>query len=174
LKPRRALARRIRLSVEGDSMSSVRAALVAAHSVVVASMCTSQTLAHCYVGARFFPAMLATDDPCVADELALPTISAFNTGDVPPSNQVTISGEFSKRITPTLGVSVGSTWTQITPPGMPSVAGFQNLETSLKWQFGTIPEREFVMSAGIAVEWGGTGSQAVGAETFNTYVPTVW
>jgi hypothetical protein len=23
--------------------------------------------AHCFVGGRFFPAMLATDDPCVAD-----------------------------------------------------------------------------------------------------------
>ena len=155
-------------------MLSFRAAIVAALSVIPTSMSTSQALAHCYVGARFFPAMLATDDPCVADELSLPTISAFNTGDDVPSNVVTISGEFSKRITPTLGVSVGSTLTQITPPGQPSVAGFQNLDTTFKWQFGTIPEREFVMSAGIAVEWGGTGSQAVGADTFNTYVPTVW
>jgi hypothetical protein len=155
-------------------MSSIRAASVAALSLFTALACAPNAFAHCYVGARFFPAMLATDDPCVADELSLPTISAFSTGDDVPSNVVTISGEFSKRITPTLGVSVGSTWTQITPPGQPSVAGFQNLDTSLKWQFGTIPEREFVMSAGIAVEWGGTGSQAVGAETFNTYVPTVW
>jgi len=151
-----------------------RAAIFSALSVVAASMSTSQALAHCYVGARFFPAMLATDDPCVADELSLPTISVFNTGDDMPSNVLTISAELSKRITPTLGVSVGSTWTQIQPPGQPSVAGFQNLETTFKWQFGTIPEREFVMSAGIGVEWGGTGSQAVGAETFNTYVPTVW
>jgi hypothetical protein len=152
----------------------MRAAAIAALSVLAASLLTSQALAHCYVGARFFPAMLVTDDPCVADELSLPTISAFRTGDVPPNDQVTVAGELSKRITPTLGVSVGGTWTQITPPGQPSVAGFQNLETTFKWQFGTIPEREFVMSAGIAVEWGGTGSQAVGSETWNTYVPTIW
>jgi len=155
-------------------MLAFRAAIIAALSVIATSISTSQALAHCYVGARFFPAMLATDDPCVADELSLPTISAFNTGDDVPSNVVTMAGEFSKRITPTLGVSVGSTWTQISPPGQPSVAGFQNLETAFKWQFGTMPEREFVISAGIGVEWGGTGSQAVGAETFNTYVPTVW
>jgi hypothetical protein len=155
-------------------MQFARAAILAAVSGVLTSMSTPHALAHCYVGARFFPAMLATDDPCVADELSLPTISAFNTGDDVPGNVVTIAGEFSKRITPTLGLSVGSTWTQITPPGQPSVAGFQNLETTFKWQFGTIPEREFVMSAGIAVEWGGTGSPAVGSETFNTYVPTVW
>ena len=67
---------------------------------------------------------------------------------------------------------VGST--VVGAPQEVSLSFTQNLETSLKWQFGTIPEREFVISAGIGVEWGGTGSQAVGAETFNTYVPTVW
>jgi hypothetical protein len=155
-------------------MQVIRAAIAAVLSVLATPMFVPQALAHCYVGGRFFPAMLATDDPCVADELSLPTISVFNTADDPPSSQVTVAGEFSKRITPTLGLSIGSTWTQISPPGQPSVSGFQNLETTLKWQFGTIPEREFVMSAGIAIEWGGTGSQAVGADTFNTYTPTVW
>ena len=92
----------------------------------------------------------------------------------PAGGQVRESGEFSKRIPPTLGISTGSTWTQITPPGQPSVAGFQNLETTPKWQFGTVPQHEFVMSAGVAIEWGGTGAPAVGAETFNTYTPTIW
>jgi len=31
--------------------------------------------AHGLIGKRFFPATLATDDPFVADELSLPTIS---------------------------------------------------------------------------------------------------
>lgn len=34
----------------------------------------SAAFAHCFVGARFFPATLAIDDPCVADELSLPTV----------------------------------------------------------------------------------------------------
>ena len=38
---------------------------------------TSPAMAHCFAGSRFFPAMLTTDDPCVADELSLPTISGF-------------------------------------------------------------------------------------------------
>jgi len=42
-------------------MLSFRAAICRAS--VAATMSTSQALAHCYVGARFFPAMLATDDP---------------------------------------------------------------------------------------------------------------
>jgi len=36
------------------------------------------------------------------------------------------------------------------------------------------PEHEFVLSAGLSVEWGGTGSSTVGAEAFNTYTPTLW
>ena len=36
---------------------------------------TSRVDAHGFVGDRFFPATVTTDDPLVADELALPTLS---------------------------------------------------------------------------------------------------
>jgi len=55
--------------------------------------------AHCFVGSRFFPATLATDDPCVADEMSLPTVMWSRTADVPPATQWDVSAEFSKRIT---------------------------------------------------------------------------
>jgi hypothetical protein len=35
----------------------------------------SNAEAHCFVGQRFLPATLATDDPCVADEMSIPTVS---------------------------------------------------------------------------------------------------
>ena len=159
-------------------MSCVRAALRAASclvaSLVALSILAPSASAHCFVGARFFPATLNTDDPCVADELSLPTVSAFGTADMPPARQTNISGELSKRLTDMVGLSFGATWTQITQPDASGVAGFQNIETTLKWQLATLPKSEFVMSAGINVEWGGTGSQAVGAETFSTYMPTIW
>lgn len=155
-------------------MSFLRTSSLAALSVVAASALSSPAFAHCFVGARFLPATLATDDPCVADELSLPTISAFGTGDVPSTSEVDISGEFSKRITDTIGVSIASTWSHITSPDMPTVHGFQNLETTIKWQLATLARHEFVMSAGLSIEWGGTGAQAVGAESFSTYTPTVW
>jgi len=135
---------------------------------------TSGALAHCYVGSRFFPATLNVDDPCVADELALPTISLFRNGDDPSARQLDISGEISKRITENFGISVGRAWTHLSPPGMRSVSGFQNWETSFKWQFLTIAPSELVMSAALAIEWGGTGSSAVGAERFNIYTPTLF
>ena len=38
---------------------------------------SSAASAHGVVGARFFPATIASDDPFAADELALPTLSTF-------------------------------------------------------------------------------------------------
>jgi hypothetical protein len=139
---------------------------------VVASIPISHASAHCFVGARFLPATLAVDDPCVADELSLPTVSWIRNGDDPSASEVDISGEFSKRVTDTFGVSVGSTWTRIRPPGGPNVSGWQNLETSFMSQFYTNAEHELVMSAALSVEWGGTGSNSVGADSFSTLTPT--
>jgi hypothetical protein len=146
--------------------------LPAALSAVVMLAFVSNASAHCYIGARFLPATLNIDDPCVADELSLPTVSAFKTGDDPPVKQLDISGEFSKRITETVGVSVESTWTRLHVPGGPNASGFQNIETSLKYQFLTVPATELVMSAALAVEWGNTGAAQVGAESFSVITPT--
>src|ERR1700704_1922887 len=81
-------------------------------------MSASAASAHCFVGGRFFPATLGVDDPCVADELSLPTVSGFKTGDDPPARQLDVSVEYSKRITESFGVSIASTWTHLRPPGM--------------------------------------------------------
>jgi hypothetical protein len=146
----------------------------AALGAAVVAISQTGASAHCFVGGRFFPATLGIDDPCVADELSLPTVSWFKTGDDPPSRQTDVSIEYSKRITDTFGVSVGSTWTHLRPSGMPSQSGFQNLETTFKYQFLTLPQQEFVMSAALAVEWGNTGAAGVGAESFTTYTPTLF
>lgn len=151
--------------------SMAGAAALAAAVVAISSTGAS---AHCFVGGRFFPATLGIDDPCVADELSLPTVSWFKTGDDPPARQTDVSVEYSKRITDTFGVSVGSTWTHLRPSGMPSQSGFQNLETTFKYQFLTLPQQEFVMSAALAVEWGNTGAAGVGAESFTVYTPTLF
>jgi hypothetical protein len=90
----------------------------------------SYASAHCFVGARFFPATLATDDPCVADEMSLPTVAWFKTGDTPPGNEVDISVDISKRITEDFGVTIGDAWSQIRQPGNPTREGFANLDTT--------------------------------------------
>ena len=129
--------------------------------------------AHCFVGARFLPATLATDDPCVADELSLPTISWSRTGDIPPGTELDISAELSKRITAEFGISVGSTWTQIRQPGAATIAGFNNLETAFQYQLLKDGPHELALLVGLNVEWGGTGATNSGlASNFSTLTPT--
>ena len=136
-----------------------------------------ESRAHEIVGNRFFPATLGIDDPGTNDELALPTVSAFKTGDDPSVRQRDVSTEFSKRITEAFAVSFGSTYSHISPPGGPTgmgANGFQNLDTTFKYRVIKDPEHEFIVSVGLGVEWGGTGAAGVGADPFNTYSPTVF
>jgi hypothetical protein len=136
-----------------------------------------EAVAHEIVGNRFFPATLGIDDPGVNDELAFPTVDSFKTGDDPSVRQRDISGEFSKRITEAFAVSFSPTYTHLSPPGGLTgmgASGFQNLETNFKYRVFRNPEHEFVMSVGLSVEWGGTGSKSVGADPFNTYTPTFY
>jgi hypothetical protein len=132
-------------------------------------------LAHCFVGARFLPATLATDDPCVADEMSLPTVSWSRTADMPPATEWDISAEVSKRITADLGISIGETWTQISQPGGPKMAGFGDLETTLQYQLLKNDEHELALLLGLIVDWGGTGASNSGIGTpFSLYTPTFY
>jgi hypothetical protein len=134
-------------------------------------------VAHEIVGNRFFPATIGIDDPGVNDEMSLPTVSSFKTGDDPSIRQRDFSADFSKRITEAFAIFVGSTYSSLGPLGGPmgfGAHGFQNLETGFKYRVLRDPEHEFVMSVGLGIEWGGTGAESVGADPFNTYTPTVW
>jgi hypothetical protein len=137
----------------------------------------TESAAHEIVGNRFFPATLGIDDPGVNDELSIPTVAVFKTGDDPSFRQRDISGEFSKRITEAFGVSFGVTHSHFGALGGlagTGANGFQNLETEFKYRLFKDPEHEFVMSVGLGIEWGGTGASSVGADPFNTYEPTLF
>src|SRR3954454_8733980 len=82
-----------------------------------------QSAAHEIVGNRFFPATLGIDDPGVNDELSLPTVANFKTGDDPSFRQRDFSGEFSKRITEAFAISFGSTFSSFAVPGGPTGLG---------------------------------------------------
>jgi len=57
---------------------------------------------------------------------------------------------------------------------MAGASGIQNLETAFKYRLYKNDEHEFVFSAGLEIEWGGSGAQSVGAERFSTYTPTLF
>jgi hypothetical protein len=156
------------------SMRSLRAGL---SGLAIMFVPFTEAVAHEIVGNRFFPATITNDDPGVNDELSLPTVSSFKTGDDPSFRQRDFSGEFSKRITEAFAISIGSTYSHLSPPGGLTgmgANGFQNLETTFKYRLFKDPVREFVMSVGLSVEWAGTGTANVGAEAFNVYEPTVY
>ena len=156
---------------------SIRHVCAALSGVAAILVPLGESTAHEIVGNRFFPATLGIDDPGVNDQLAIPTISSFKTGDDPSFRQLDFSGEFSKRITEAFAIAVGSTYSRLSPPGGPTgtgANGFQNLETTFKYRVLKDPAHEFVMSVGLSIEWGGTGASSVGADPFNTYTPTVY
>jgi hypothetical protein len=140
---------------------------------LVLLMTAPSAAAHGIVGDRFFPATITTDDPAVADELSLPTVDGFKTGDEPPNTEVDISGEWSKRITSNFGVSFDGAWTDLkTPDG--TVTGFQNLGTTFKYLAVANAPNELMVSVGLGVDWGGTGSEQVGAERTTRLTPTLY
>src|SRR5262249_486069 len=145
-------------------------------AMLAVTLAASTARTHEIVGNRFFPATLAIDDPGVTDELALPTVSMSKTGDIPSFNHLDVSGEFAKRITEDFAVSVAPTWSRLyAPGGLPTngASGFQNVETLVKYRLFKNAEHEFVISAGLEIEWGGSGAQGVGARRSNIYTPTL-
>ena len=133
--------------------------------------------AHGLAGKRFFPSTLTIDDPFVSDELSLPTflhIKQPGEGDVPPSQFTNISGEFSKRIFPDLGLTLGGEWNLLDPAdNRRTESGFGNLEMTLKYQFFANAAHETILSVAFGWEAGGTGRTKAGAESFDVFKPAI-
>lgn len=133
--------------------------------------------AHGIAGKRFFPATLATDDPFVADELSLPTISSQKMpagGDEPATRTTDFSVDVSKRVTENLGIGFAATYKVLQPEGGETQRGFDNLAASVKYKFYQSDEQETILSAGVDWDIGGTGAKGVGAESFSTLTPALF
>jgi hypothetical protein len=144
-------------------------------ALLCAPVSLSHAFAHCFVGARFLPATLVTDDPCVADEMSLPTVSWSKTADIPPATAWDVSAEYSKRITEDFGVIIGDRWSQVHQPGGFTIAGFSNFETTAQYQLLKDGTHELALLLGLIVDWGGTGASNSGAGTaFSLLTPTFY
>jgi hypothetical protein len=133
--------------------------------------------AHGFVGQRFFPATIATDDPFVADELSLPTIASVRNGasdEGPASRQTTIGIDFATRLTENFGIGFGTAHQRFAYAGQPAAGGYDNAELGLKYLLYRDEAHESLLSAGLAWEIGGTGSRSIGADRSSTYTPTVY
>lgn len=132
--------------------------------------------AHGFAGKRFFPTTLAVDDPFVSDELSLlfGHIKEPGEGEKPVTKATEISLDYSKRITPNLGFSIGESFRRLKPEGEKSNSGFGNLELGLKYQFLTNEPHETILSFGVDAEIGGTGASSIGADSFSTISPVLF
>ena len=133
--------------------------------------------AHGLAGKRFFPSTLAIDDPFVSDELTLPNVLHIKrraSGDEPAARETSFGAEYSKRITPSFGVSLESALVHVDPDQGESLDGFENLEVGLKYQAFTSGAHEAIVSLGLGWEVGGTGRRATGAESFDVVTPAVF
>jgi hypothetical protein len=138
---------------------------------------TDAALAHGFAGKRFFPATLATEDPFVADELSLPTVSSTKSraeGDEPATKTTTTSVDYTKRITPNFGVGLGASWLRLSPEGGETVKGADNWAANLKYQFHKNDAAESIASFGVDWDIGKTGAKRVGAEDFSTVTPALF
>jgi len=147
-----------------------------AFAVALCLFPASEAAAHGFVGKRFFPATLVTDDPFIADELSLPTISYFKNpanGDEPATRQTDFSLDVSKRITENFGIAFGASYLQLRPEQGETQRGFDNLSLGLKYKIYQNDPHESILSVGIDWDIGGSGSKRVGADTFSTFTPTL-
>src|SRR5579863_4976470 len=97
-----------------------------AAGAAVAMLPGSAALAHGFAGARFFPATILTDDPFVADEMSLPTLT--RAPDAPDGAQFySIETDIAKRITPDFGLTWSDAYDYVQPPGLPKVTGLDTM-----------------------------------------------
>ena len=138
---------------------------------------TGAAFAHGFAGKRFFPATLTTDDPFVADELSLPTISSIKApagDDGPATRETDFSVDVSKRVTENLGIGFGAAYKDLRPDGGGTQRGFDNVEANIKYKFYQNDDHETILSVGADWDIGRTGSKRVGAESFSTVTPALF
>ena len=135
--------------------------------------------AHGFVGDRFFPPTVSTDDPFATDEFNI-GFSSFNNpagiNGTPKTREVDVSSEFAKEIFPKFALGVSGTYINLDPQGHqgPAQDGFDNVEVSAKYQLGENVPHEWILSLGCLADLGDTGSKSLGVDSFTTYTPTLY
>jgi len=143
-----------------------------AAATVAALLPGAEAGAHGFAGDRFFPATILTDDPFVADEMSLPTVT-LNPTQSDGSRELGVATDLSTLITPKWDFTIGTEWQHLWMPGAPNATGFGGLDTGTQYQLFINGPHEAIALAGLDVNWGNTGRvQALGAPAFTTISPT--
>ena len=134
---------------------------------------SGKAMAHGFAGDRFFPATIQTDDPFVADEMSLPTLTKDPT-DPTGGQSYSVEFDIAKRLTRTFGLTAAYEWDYFQPKGLPPTRGFGSLTTGAQYQLFVDGPRELMALAGLNVTWGHTGAvNSGGADDHTTLSPTL-
>lgn len=125
----------------------------------------SAAQAHGFAGQRFFPATVLTDDPFVADEGSLPTLTSNPTAS-DGSQEFDVGADVAKRITSKLGFTLRTGWAHVQPVGAPATTDWAGLISGLQYQLFVNDPRESIGLVGLTTSWAG------GRRNFTTLTPT--
>jgi hypothetical protein len=145
--------------------------------VFIYAAAPADALAHGFAGKRFFPATPTTEDPFVADELSLPTVSQRRLGasdEAPATRLTSTSIDYTKRVTSNFGVGIGVNYLRFANEDGTTTNGFDNVAANVKYQFHKNDEHESIASVGLDWDIGGSGARSVGAERFSTLTPALF
>jgi hypothetical protein len=123
--------------------------------------------AHGIVGNRVFPGSFAFDDPAVMDELLFGFSSLRHPEDGTDVFDRQVDWAFSRLLTPTLAIEYDGGWLHRNW-GPRQRSGLDTASVGVKALLYQNEVHEVMVSAGIAWGIGGTGSQAVAANSADT------
>jgi hypothetical protein len=143
-------------------------------TIALLAMSLGSASAQTQAGDRVFLHTIFVGQPGVSDDLTLPSFSWSKASD--GARVTTLSASLSKRVTENFGVVIDApTWTHIgSSEFAPSVSGFENLTTAFKYMALQDAEHQLMMCIGLQVEWGNTGSSAIGVNSFSTITPQIY
>ena len=128
--------------------------------------------AHGFAGERFFPATIQTDDPFVADEMSLPTLTR-NPTDATGGQSYSIEADIAKRITPDIDITLADQWNYFQPKGAAATHGFDDLVVGTQYQLFINGPHEAMGLIGLSATLGHTGAVNGGqADDHTTLSPT--
>ncbi|GJL73786.1 MAG: hypothetical protein NMNS01_29850 [Nitrosomonas sp.] len=141
------------------------------------SLFSSLGWSHGWVGKRFFPSTLATEDPYVNDELSFIMGRIRGPSEDGALNHATnLKVGYAKTIFPRFALSLGGNVNFVNPVNQDSnISGFSNMEIGAKYQFLTSEKYESLASIGLEASIGGTGKPGVPeANSFSILMPGIF
>lgn len=132
--------------------------------------------AYTAAGDRTFPATLVLPQFAPGDEFYNwnETLPQTPNGIGSPWHETNLTGVLTKTITDRLGIVVEMTWTSLRTVKLGTQAGWQNLDTEVKYLAIDDQQHEFLMTVGADREFGDTGAARVGADTSGATTPRLY